>query len=156
MAESYIKNERLPSDPEFLLEYMDGIPSEDSDDDFDGYVDNPVILNDREATSSFQNYTSVPDDRILQVLAPPNSDNEHSISHNIPDANPPAPPTPFVHSFPTMSTPTLTEMFSTPINTSTPDQVLKGPHHQQRDQIPPSCKPGRYLYNTWLLHRNCK
>ena len=57
MAQSKRKNKWLPADPEFLLEYIDGIPSEDSDDDFDGYIDNPVILNDGEATSSFQNYT---------------------------------------------------------------------------------------------------
>ena len=65
MAQSKRRNEQLPADPEFLLECMDGIPSEDSDDDFDGYVDNPVILNDGEATGSFQNYTRhspVPDD----------------------------------------------------------------------------------------------
>ena len=63
-----------------------------------------------------------------------------------------------MHSLPTMPTTTLTEMFSaaTPISTVTPDQVLIGPRHQQRDQTPPTCKPGRYLYNTWLLHRNCK
>ena len=64
MAQSNKRNELLPADPEFLLEYMDGIPSEDSNDDFDGYVDNPVNLNDGETTSSFQNYTSVPDDTI--------------------------------------------------------------------------------------------
>ena len=28
----------LPSDPDFLLEYMAGIASDDSDDDFDGYL----------------------------------------------------------------------------------------------------------------------
>ena len=39
---------------------MDGIPSDDSDDDFDGYVDNPVIVNDgfdTSVNSSFQNYS---------------------------------------------------------------------------------------------------
>ena len=103
------------------------------------------------------NYTSVPDDITLQVLAPPDSDNEHSISHNIPipDANTlptPAPPIPFfypMYSLPTMPTPTLAEMFSAviPISTVTPEQVLIGPCHQQRDQTHPTCKPGRYLYN---------
>ena len=92
MVQSNRRNERLPADPEFLLEYMDGIPNEDSDDDFDGYVDNPVILNDEEATSSFQSYTSVPNDTTLQVLAPPDSDNKHCISHNIPIPPTPAPP----------------------------------------------------------------
>ena len=28
----------LPSDPNFLLEYMAGLASDDSDDDFDGYL----------------------------------------------------------------------------------------------------------------------
>ena len=28
----------LPSDPDFLLEYMAGVASDDSDDDFDGYL----------------------------------------------------------------------------------------------------------------------
>ena len=28
----------LPSDPNFLLDYMAGIASDDSDDDFDGYL----------------------------------------------------------------------------------------------------------------------
>ena len=28
----------LPSDPNFLLEYMAGIASDNSDDDFDGYL----------------------------------------------------------------------------------------------------------------------
>ena len=30
---------KLPSDPEFLLKFMDDIDSDGSDDDFDGYVD---------------------------------------------------------------------------------------------------------------------
>ena len=60
MSRYYQNARRLPSDPEFLLEYMDGIPSDDSDDDFDGYVDNPVIVNDgfdTSVNSSFQNYS---------------------------------------------------------------------------------------------------
>ena len=28
----------LPSDPDFILEYMAGLASDDSDDDFDGYL----------------------------------------------------------------------------------------------------------------------
>ena len=72
MAQFYRRNERLTTDPELLFKYMNGIPSEDSDDDFDGYVDNPIILNDGEATSSFQNYstghTPVPADTILLIL----------------------------------------------------------------------------------------
>ena len=28
----------LPSDPDFLLDYMAGLASDDSDDDFDGYI----------------------------------------------------------------------------------------------------------------------
>ena len=28
----------LPSDPDFLLDYMAGIASDDSDDDFEGYL----------------------------------------------------------------------------------------------------------------------
>ena len=33
----------LPSDPEFLLQYMEDIDSDCSDDEFDGYVDDEVI-----------------------------------------------------------------------------------------------------------------
>ena len=58
MARSNSTSQRLPADLEFLLEYMDGIPSEDSDDEFDGYVDNPTILNNGNETSSFQNYSN--------------------------------------------------------------------------------------------------
>ena len=32
----------LPSNPEFLLEYSDAVPSEESDDDFDGYVHDTI------------------------------------------------------------------------------------------------------------------
>ena len=35
---SRLANTYLPSDPNFLLEYMAGIASDDSDDDFDGYL----------------------------------------------------------------------------------------------------------------------
>ena len=40
MARSSARSGRtyLPSDPDFLLEYMAGIASDDSDDDFDGYL----------------------------------------------------------------------------------------------------------------------
>ena len=93
----------------------------------------------------------------MQVLVPSDSDNEHSISHNIPipDANTqatPVPTIPFVypmHSLPTMPTSTLGEMFSaaTPISTVTPEQLLIGPinpRHRQQDQKP-TCKLGMYL-----------
>ena len=33
-----LANTYLPSDPDFLLEYMAGIASDDSDDNFDGYL----------------------------------------------------------------------------------------------------------------------
>ena len=33
-----LSNTYLPSDPNFLLEYMAGLASDDSDDDFDGYL----------------------------------------------------------------------------------------------------------------------
>ena len=66
MAESRRNNRLLPSNPEFLLEYMDLMPSDDSsDDDFDGYIDNPVIVADgyepqpsSAMNSSFENYPS--------------------------------------------------------------------------------------------------
>ena len=29
----------LPSDPEYLLKYFDTLPSDDSDEDFEGYID---------------------------------------------------------------------------------------------------------------------
>ena len=79
-------------------------------------------------------YLMIPYDTTLQVLAPPDSDNEHSISDNIPipDANPT--PAPFIypiHLLPTIPIPTLV----TSISTVTPDQVLIGPCHQ-RDQTP--------------------
>ena len=35
---SRLANTYLPSDHNFLLEYMAGIDSDDSDDDFDGYL----------------------------------------------------------------------------------------------------------------------
>ena len=119
MTQFYRRNERLTADPELLFEYMDGIPSEDLDNDFDGYVDNPIILNDGEATSSFQNYstrhTPVPDDTILLILL-------YLMlilrQHQL--------PYPFVYpvqSLPTMPTPTVAQMFSaaTPISTVTPE-----------------------------------
>ena len=66
-----------------------------------------------------------------------------------------------MHSLPTKPTPTLVQKLSetTPISAVTPEQLLIGPInpcHQQRDQTPPTCKPDRYLYNTWFLHRNGK
>ena len=39
-----LANTYLPSDPNYLLKYMAGIASDDSDDDFDGY-----LLSDDEA-----------------------------------------------------------------------------------------------------------
>ena len=33
-----LQNTYLPSDPNFLLDYMAGLASDDSDDDFDGYL----------------------------------------------------------------------------------------------------------------------
>ena len=35
---SPLANTYLPSDPDFFLEYMAGIASDDNDDDFDGYL----------------------------------------------------------------------------------------------------------------------
>ena len=52
------KKQYLPSDPEFLHSYMDALDSDESDDDFDGYVDNIEIITDGEVNSSFQNYTN--------------------------------------------------------------------------------------------------
>ena len=37
------RSRSLPSDPEFLLQYMEDIDSDCSDDEFDGYVDDDVI-----------------------------------------------------------------------------------------------------------------
>ena len=37
------RSRTLPSDPEFLLQYMEDIDSDCSDDEFDGYVDDEVI-----------------------------------------------------------------------------------------------------------------
>lgn len=40
MATGRPPSKRLPSDPEYLLQYISGLPSDDeSDDDFNGYVD---------------------------------------------------------------------------------------------------------------------
>ena len=41
----------LPSDPDFLLEYMAGMASDDSNDDFDGY-----LLSDEEPEAEGENY----------------------------------------------------------------------------------------------------
>ena len=54
------KRRFLSSDPEFLLNYMDALDSEESDDDFDGYVDNMEIITNGEINSSFQNYSGAP------------------------------------------------------------------------------------------------
>ena len=35
---SRLRTTYLPSDPNFLLDYMAGLASDDSDDDFDGYL----------------------------------------------------------------------------------------------------------------------
>ena len=35
----------LPSDPNFLLNYLEGLPSDESDSEFDGYVDDDDVLN---------------------------------------------------------------------------------------------------------------
>ena len=35
---SGLRSTYLPSDPNFLLDYMAGLASDDSDDDFDGYL----------------------------------------------------------------------------------------------------------------------
>ena len=32
------RGKTVPSDPDFLLKLMDDLPSDDSDDDFDGYL----------------------------------------------------------------------------------------------------------------------
>ena len=34
----YYSSQKLPSDTQYLLEYMDTVPSDSSDDDFDGYL----------------------------------------------------------------------------------------------------------------------
>ena len=38
----------LPSDPNFLLGYMTGLPSDESDDDFDGYISDTSLHGDDE------------------------------------------------------------------------------------------------------------
>ena len=37
-SRSRLQTTFLPSDPDFLLDYMTGLVSNDSDDDFDGYL----------------------------------------------------------------------------------------------------------------------
>ena len=66
MAEQNRVRRRLPSDAEFLLDYMEGLPSDDSDSDFDSYdgliSDDdylPVLpLQQNFENSSSQNYFS--------------------------------------------------------------------------------------------------
>ena len=66
MAEQNRVRRRLPSDAEFLLDYMEGLPSDDSDSDFDGYdglINDddylPVLpLQENFENSSSQNYFS--------------------------------------------------------------------------------------------------
>lgn len=38
MAKRAVSHQMLPSDPEYLLEYLDALPSDSSDDEFDGYL----------------------------------------------------------------------------------------------------------------------
>ena len=37
-SRSHLQTTFLPSDPDFLLDYMAGLASDDSNDDFDGYL----------------------------------------------------------------------------------------------------------------------
>ena len=40
MAKQPQRSRMLPSDPDYLLQYFDALPSDDSEDDFDGYHTN--------------------------------------------------------------------------------------------------------------------
>ena len=141
MARSNSTSQRLPADPEFLLEYIDGIPSEDSDDEFDGYVDNPTILNVGNETSSFQNYSNstspVPNNTVLEEQAPPVSNDDYpSFQMFSPLKVPTTEPTPIAQ----------THSVITPITTINIQELFMGlikPRHR-RDQTPPTSRPGRY------------
>ena len=122
---------------------------------------------------------------MLQQLAPPDSDNDfddnsfqHPTSHThtdntVPDTNFQGIPAliPLVcHRFSILSPrqapatvltliPAQMLLAVIPLSTVTPQQLLMSPinscHHQQV-QTPPTCRPGRYLYNTCLFSPNSK
>ena len=51
----------IPSDPEFILNYFDNLPSDESDSDFDGYVDDSASDDEESPTDhhhSLSNKTS--------------------------------------------------------------------------------------------------
>ena len=98
---------------------MYGIPSEDSDDEFDGYVDNPTILNDGEETSSFQNSSNspgrVPNSSVLGGQASPDSDDNYPSFQILSPLKAPT-------TVPTSTAQTLSVI--TPIITSNPQQLF--------------------------------
>ena len=63
MATNKERLQRIPADPDYILDFMEGLPSDDSDSDFDGYDGQiedddylPITpLDNSESTSSFQN-----------------------------------------------------------------------------------------------------
>ena len=65
----------ISSDPEFILIYFDNLPSDDSDSDFNGYIDDSATEDEESTTdhgNSFPNKTST--SSITSVpSAPPNS-----------------------------------------------------------------------------------
>ena len=117
---------------------MDGIPSKDSDDEFDGYVDNPTILNNGNETSSFQNYSnstsSVPNNALLEEKPPPVSDDDQIFFTFETTTTEPTPTAPTHSVITPITTINLQELFMGPMN----------PCHRQRDQTPPTSRPGRY------------
>ena len=59
MAKQPQRSRMLPSDPDYLLQYFDALPSDDSEDDFDGYLsdDNaPGVEPEAEPPTQFEPY----------------------------------------------------------------------------------------------------
>ena len=57
MAKQPQRSRMLPSDPDYLLQYFDALPSDDSEDDFDGYLSDDVEP-EAEPPTQFEPYLS--------------------------------------------------------------------------------------------------
>ena len=71
----------IPSDQEFLLNYFDHLPSDDSDSDFDGYVDDSASEDEESPTdqlTSFPDKTSTSFPSTPPISAPPSNSTTHT------------------------------------------------------------------------------
>ena len=46
----------IPLDPDFILNYFDNLPNDDSDSDFDGYVDDSASENEESPTDQLNSF----------------------------------------------------------------------------------------------------